>query len=481
MRWKKEEQIVKFDHWDKQDWDDVLFDMRQVQKNRDELWEKYNFVHHEFQDIFMSLFQGDPANHESRDIQEDHILNDHITRHFQDLTEVAELRVSTKYDPYAAAFSMITLQPKIKELYEQNQELVDLMNKIKELLEQLSQTSDPGQAGEIEGQIQELVAQAKGELGDMKIDLKSAVKNTSDALEQEDSLMKTFGLEDGQLQRMSFKERRALADHLKSGKFAQFANLLGQFKLVAKGARRSKVSTVPDEIAGLELGRDLGNLSIESLIALSVPEMELKFWSDYVNYELVQKKVVGPHSLGRGDVVFVMDESGSMGASCYGGTREMWGKALALALLGVCRRSKRTFTYLGFSGSTNFRRHTFPKGRVDPAEMIAMVEGFYGGGTYPYAALMEAARIVDAAPSGNRPDVVFLTDGEFGTPGYGDNDGNFFEEWARIKNKTHMQSFGVAFDGEPREMKNIVDTVINLEDLQASPDKMHEVFKAIQN
>lgn len=477
MKWKKEDQSVKFDRFDQGLWEDVLFDMSQLQKGRDKIWEKHNYVNHAYQDFFMQLFQGDPMMEEQRDMQEDHIFNHFIVDQFQEWNEVAELRVSTKYDEYAAAFSMITLQPEIERLYEENQKLMELLKAISELLDQLAGTGDPQKAGEIEGQIQELVKQANEEMGGITVEFRAAVKEASDELANEDALMKTFGLEEGQLRRMNFNERRALAESLKTGKMATFANLLGQFKLVAKGAKRSKVSTVPDEVAGLELGQDMGNLSVESLISMTMPELELKFWSDYVNHELVQKKVVGPHALGKGPIIVVCDESGSMGARCYGGTREMWSKALSLALCDQARRNKRDFYYIGFSGGSSTYMVKFPNGRIDHSKLVEFVEHFYGGGTYPFPALMQAANIVDSYKT-NRPDIVFITDGEFGSPGHYD-DGNFMEEWSRIRTKTDMQAFGVAFDCEPREMKAIVDTVINLEDLTASPEKMGDMFAKV--
>jgi uncharacterized protein with von Willebrand factor type A (vWA) domain len=484
MKFKKEDQVVKFDRFDQQIWDDVLFDMGALQQNRDEIWEKYDFVNHEFQDLFMSLFQGDPINNERNDMMEDHLFNHMITEQFQTWPEVNELRVSTKFDEYSAAFSMISLQPEIKKLYEDNEKLMEMLQKMKELLEELASTSDLGEAGEIQGQIVSLKEAIENEMDGVAIEFRQSVKDASDELAKEEALMRTFGLEEGQLKRMNYRERRELAERLKSGRMMQFANLLGQFKLVAKGARRSKVSTVPDEVAGLELGQDLTNLSIEALADLANPDTELKFWNGFFNHELVQKKVVGPHSLGKGPIIVVCDESGSMVDRAYGGTREQWSKALSLALCDQARRNKRDFIYIGFSGGVNIYKAEFKKGKINHNILVEFVEHFFGGGTYPYGALYEAAKIVESYPENNRPDIVFITDGEFGEPmesHYDPHGGEFFEEWDRIKRKTNMQTFGIAFDGEPRNMEKLVDTVINLDSLMASPDKMSQVFAAINH
>ncbi len=489
MYWKKETQAVPFDRFDEGLWQDVLFDINSLRKGRDEIWERHDFVGEAYQDFFMQLFQGDPMMWERKDMQEDHIFNHGIVDKFKDWQEVAELRVSTIMDEYAAAFSMITLQPEIKKLYEENQKIMEMMKALKELLEKLAEQQGQGDMNAMALTQSEIdaLAKAAGDLMDgISVDFKGAVKKASEELAKEDSMMRSFGLEEGQLQRMDFKERRALADTLKNGRMMQFAQLIGQFKLVARGAKRSKTATIPDEVAGLEFGDDISNLAVESLINLTTPELEMKFWKDYASKELVQKKVVGPHSLGKGPIIVVCDESGSMGAACHGGTREMWSKALSLALCDQARRNKRDFYYIGFSGDTKFYEVMFPNGRIDYKKLIEFSEHFFCGGTYPYAALMRAARIVDSYKV-HRPDIVFITDGEFGEPiakneryaGYGFDEGNFWEDWNDIKKRTEMQAFGIAFDCNPREMKKLVDTVVNLEDMTASPDKMKSIFAKV--
>lgn len=482
MKFEKSPYVVKRDRWDQQVYEDVLFDMGALKANQDKIWKTHDFVDDAWSDLFLSLFLGDPMNCDSKDLLEDRMMNDMIVNEFQSWTEVSELRVSTKFKEFESAFAMLKMQPELEKLWEQNQEMVDLMNQISELLKELSETTDPGAAGELVKQIQALQGEAEYMGRGIKIDFKSAAKKVSKELAEDANLMRTFGLEEGQLQRMDFKERYNLSKQLKTSKMLNFANLIGQFKLVAKGARRSKVSSVPDEVAGVQLGDDLSALAIESMIAMATPELELKFWNGFFNHELVQKKLVGPHALGRGDVVFVMDESGSMSEAAYGGTREQWGKALAIALLNVCQKQKRTFTYIGFSGIHATRKHVFLKGRVNHVALMDMVEGFFGGGTYCYGALLEAADIISKAPSNNRPDVIFLSDGDFGSPhpGY-DNGRDFWEDWNAVKKRTNMQTFGIAFDGEPREMKNIVDTVINLDSMMASPEKMADLMRKIQD
>jgi len=47
--------------------------------------------------------------------------------------------------------------------------------------------------------------------------------------------MHSFGVEDGDLQRMNVRERMALAQKLANNRLAKFAKLLGQFKIGAAG------------------------------------------------------------------------------------------------------------------------------------------------------------------------------------------------------------------------------------------------------
>lgn len=480
MKFDKSPYVVKRDRWDQQVYEDVLFDMGALKANQDKIWKTHDFVDDAWSDLFLSLFLGDPMNFDSKDLLEDRMMNDMIVNEFQSWTEVSELRVSTKFKEFESAFAMLKMQPELEKLWEQNQEMVDLMNQISELLKELSETTDPGAAGELVKQIQALQGEAADMGRGIKIDFKSAAKKASKELAEDASLMRTFGLEEGQLQRMDFKERYNLSKQLKTSKMLNFANLIGQFKLVAKGARRSKVSSVPDEVAGVQLGDDLSALAIESMIAMATPELELKFWNGFFNHELVQKKLVGPHALGKGPIIVVCDESGSMSEAAYGGTREQWSKALSLALCDQARKNKRDFTYIGFSGAHATYSVHFPKGRVQHAKLIEFIEHFFGGGTYPFGALLEAVDRVAASPKNNKPDIVFITDGEFGSPHASyDNNRDFYQEWNACKAKYQMQCFGIAFDGEPREMKALADTVINLDSMMSNPEKMSAMFQQI--
>ncbi len=487
MKFKKEEHVVKSDQFDKQIWEDVLFDIGRLKVNQDKIYEKHAFVPDAFHDLFQSLFQGAPLNHEKNDMLEDHLFNHLIVNEFQTWNEVEQLRVSTKYDEYSAAFAMVNLQPEIEKLYEENAALMEIMSQLQELIKQLAETSDPGQAGEIMGQIQALKEAAEGAMDGVTIEFRSAVKQASDELAQEEGLMRTFGLEKGQLERMNYQERRTLADQLKSSRMLQFANLIGQFKMVAKGAKRSKIADVPDEIAGIEFGNDLTNLSTQSLSDLATPELELKFLNGLVNHELIQNRKVGPHALGKGPVIVVCDESGSMRDSAYGGTREQWSKALSLALCDQARRNRRDFIYIGFSSGQEDYEIQFPKGRIKHNELVGFIEHFFGGGTYPYNALQRAAELVDAYPAGYRPDIVFITDGDFGDPSnyysYGkyDADYDFWHHWKDVKSRTGMQCFGISFDCGPQKMEELADSVMELQSMMASPDQMAEMFRKIDS
>ena len=54
------------------------------------------------------------------------------------------------------------------------------------------------------------------------------------------ALMRAWGVEPGQLERMPFEQRARLAQRLSSGRLGRFAQLIGRFRQMAFGGRARK-------------------------------------------------------------------------------------------------------------------------------------------------------------------------------------------------------------------------------------------------
>ena len=79
----------------------------------------------------------------------------------------------------------------------------------------------------------------------------------------------------------------------------------------------------------------------------------------------------------KGPIVCCIDTSGSMS-----GNREMWSKAVAIAMLEIAHNQKRDFAGILFSNKVSFNSPIIiPKDNIEPNKVLELAESFSGGGT----------------------------------------------------------------------------------------------------
>jgi uncharacterized protein with von Willebrand factor type A (vWA) domain len=115
----------------------------------------------------------------------------------------------------------------------------------------------------------------------------------------------------------------------------------------------------------------------------------------------------GTERQGRGPLVVVRDESGSMS-----GPQHALAVALEWALLEIAQRDRRDFYSIPFSGRGQYHVWKAPRpGSPDPQGLLDHLAHFYGGGTDPYPPMVEAMRLI--AVDDLRADVLVITDAAF--------------------------------------------------------------------
>ena len=134
------------------------------------------------------------------------------------------------------------------------------------------------------------------------------------------------------------------------------------------------------------------------------------------------RRYAGQERQGRGPLVLVRDESGSME-----GDPHATAVALEWALLEICRRDRRDFYCIPFSGTGKFHVWQAPRpGQPDPQGLLDHLAHFYDGGTEPYLPLMKALELITDGDL--RADVLMITDGSFGEP-----PADFLHQLAEVK------------------------------------------------
>jgi uncharacterized protein with von Willebrand factor type A (vWA) domain len=306
-----------------------------------------------------------------------------------------------------------------------------------------------------------------------------AAKQAKDDLDEDAQRCSAYGLQPGELKRMPWNERRALTRRLDNDKLTKLAKLIGAFRRYGDAERRKKVKHAPSVVSDVELGADIHRLIPDEMIRLAVPELEDLFWLSYAQKALMQWEEHGPENLGQGPILVVCDESGSMGADVdgKGNTREMWSKAISMALCDQAKRGKRDFIYLGFSSAGHMWEKHFPGGHAPLDDVIDFVTHFYGGGTNYEGPLTRAGEIVTEYARGGRakPDVVFVTDDDCRVSDA------FIRRWQETKADLDLTCYGIQI-GVTRTsnaMHKLCDKTVLLTKLNSNPEGMQELFRTI--
>ncbi|MFE7135224.1 VWA domain-containing protein, partial [Streptomyces sp. NPDC057638] len=303
--------------------------------------------------------------------------------------------------------------------------------------------------------------------------LRTAVRNSAaraaGAAREEAALMRAWGVGSGELERMAFDERARLAERLRTGRLARWAELIGRFRQMASGERARRVENTTGELVGVTLGDDLSRVVPSELAHLGLPELRAVFAARYAAGELMLYDSQGERPTGRGAIIACVDTSHSMYAAGPGGvTREAWAKACALALLDQAREARRDFVGILFSSADRLRVFRFPADRPAAiAQVLDFAEFFLGGGTSYQTPLTAAGDLLarefnDTARA--RGDIVMITDDEC----------EVTEEWTRGWNESRhrlgFRVFGVAIGtpaaaGTGSVLDALCDNLRSIEDL----------------
>lgn len=260
-----------------------------------------------------------------------------------------------------------------------------------------------------------------GNGGDLRAALRKAARAASKAVDQAekalDGLDEALGVTrpgTGVGQGESMKDLdsvRSIYDTLlHSQGLRRVCEIAGRMIRSARTRKRTKVSGAVGAIKGLMVGGDIPRVLPSELAGLRGNRMQrLMAMAKVLEKRALQYEMKGEASETRGPIVLLIDESGSMRDS--GGAKEIWAKALALALLTTATKQRRVMYLIGFNGSIT-RQARIEPGNVDFAKLAAMLSYHSSGGTSFNAALQRAVEVVDTESGLKKADIVMVTDGE---------------------------------------------------------------------
>ncbi|MBI0296045.1 VWA domain-containing protein [Streptomyces sp. PRKS01-29] len=496
---------VVADRFDRITWRDTYEQSAGLREVAEELDRRHDHATDLLTDVFLAAYQVRPRLRDRAEMAPSRLVNHQVVTAVVESPEFAELHRETAGDPYAAAMAVLAQAAAVRGMLERSrgareraerasgarQDADGAAAAVAEALQRAADEADedgtvPTPAADAvrraidaaetaESAARRAAQDAARALAAAAPGIRAAARNAAgkaaEAVREEAALMRAWGVAPGELERMPFDRRARLAERLRTGRLAQWAELIGRFRQMADGERARKVENATGELVGVTLGDDLSRVIPSELAGLGLPELRAVFAARYAAGELMLYDAQGERTTGQGAVIACVDTSHSMYAAGPGGvTREAWSKACALALLDQARHAGRDFVGILFSAADQLRVFRFPADGPRPAgidRVLDFAETFLGGGTSYQAPLTAAAELLeeefnDAARA--RGDIVMITDDECGVT----------EEWMRgwndAKHRLGFRIFGVAI-GAPRAagtgsvLEALCDNLRSIEDL----------------
>ena len=435
----------------------------------------------------------------------------------EDLPEWRRLRMTAGMDPLAAVFGaahfvvdlMDKLPPEVKEPMRTAQRAQD---RVQDLQDQLaaaqsltsgrtagspdSGNGGPGQLSLSLQQIEQLTHQLPVEIAEAEAQasaqeqvalealdaaqartrhcLAQAMNQSADSLNHLQKAADEFGVGWGLgASRGATREQIAglhqLADFLrKSPDLRMILDCLGWAKALVTQERRKSTRGRQSFTHYKVQDLDLDTLAPDELMSLIAFDPSSPIYLDFLcralDGSLLHAQFEGEDYAGRGPIVFLRDESGSMG-----GWRRATACALQLALMVDARKEGRRFVSIPFSDIGEFEVYD-PGPRPDPAGLIQHLERTYGHGTEPYEPLKAAVQLIRDDPSLKAGDILCLTDGAFGRPAE-----DFLQLLEEARSEPGLKVVAVVINGHPGQA-DFADKVVMVSDIVRERDRLAQAI-----
>ncbi|MCI8539595.1 MAG: hypothetical protein HFF18_13220 [Oscillospiraceae bacterium] len=182
------------------------------------------------------------------------------------------------------------------------------------------------------------------------------------------------------------------------------ARYLGRFRELIASRRKNGYAYGCGETYSIELGGDINRALGSEFAMLATPETLPLFLRKLQRKSLKQYQRREAICKGGGDIICMLDESGSARDAAP------WCKAVALVLLDIAAQGKRRFAMVHFSGREDFKTDLFLPGQYSQADVLRAADTFLDGNTDYETPLSEAIRLMEREGFENA-DLVFVTDG----------------------------------------------------------------------
>jgi uncharacterized protein with von Willebrand factor type A (vWA) domain len=277
--------------------------------------------------------------------------------------------------------------------------------------------------------------------------------------------------------------RAVVAAARKDPQLMRVFELAGRYRRVAQSKQRVKFVHGPDEVVGVDLSSDLSRVLPVELARLADDDQEWDVLRRFAEGTLQSRESRVAENVGKGPVVVIVDESGSMA-----GDRIANAKGFALALAWVAKSQRRWCALVGFAGHNFSNRHgmtyqpeqfasvcVLRPDRWDEQELLKWLQHFYNGGTDPDTPLHDVPhhfwpKFVEQGMQRGKTDVVVITDGEIRVP---DEMAEAYREW---KKREEVRTITLTIGSQPGGLAGVSDEVHLIQSLTVADESVGQVL-----
>jgi len=430
--------IKNLDAWDKREFDECVHEDYEVQRiERTGSHKVHNYA--EFmRDVFGGLYKFNPEARPEEEAPASERWADKIYGEVSQLKEWKTLRERTRMNPESAAAATVDF--------------------CQQFMDAVPQQENPGK--------KEAIDPDEIDMSEVRRAARAACESATEVADETNEALAAFGYGNGngRPQYASPTEKRDIARRLKDNQHVKMvAELAGRMRRIALEKQKQKTKHGVDELADIKVGDDLARLVPAELAKLAHPLLKLDFQKRFLEKQLLQYELRGNERKGRGPLVVCVDESSSMR-----GNRDVWSKAVTMALLQVAQQQKRKFALVHFSGSVS-RIDRFEK-KVHPVELMDAIAHFTGGGTDFEDPLNAAAAIISDEKEYNKADIILITDDECSISD------NWLKKFMLDKKEFGFNVISICIDAKSSVCQSFSNKTITVHDIIGDSEALEHMF-----
>lgn len=400
------------------------------------------------QDIFASLYKGTPVLTDTVPYGTE--LNRKQVETFLESQECEDLRMYTQLDDYASAVSCTTVLDEITTRLKEDENLRKLAEEQnKENKEEEEETKDdsPEQQEKKQQQRDKMQSMINNSAGNIRRAVNAGIKKAKQEAEENAEAINSLGWDNSksELTHMPFKDRDVLMQQLKRVK--DLSKYIGRMRALATATSSTKIRSNQVELCGVTMGNDIARALPQELVQLRHPLLRYNIYSKLAEHQLLQYEMKRNEKMGRGHIICLVDDSGSM----YGEASKL-ARGAMFGLLECAKLDKRNFAVDIFSDTNSEYKKEFKGGKATIQETLDILGVNFGGGTDYDGPIKWAMKKIEEAEYKNA-DIVIITDGQCRLADH------IRKELVEIKKKTGTKIVGIMLCGTPQELSQWCDNI----------------------